>query len=122
MLRAWVVEYSPGGWTVRVGWSCVLCPCSPRQTTEASPDSGYRLHLYMGQSSGGKNLPKRPCAHGSPGLAFLQETYFLRTLSGGQWKCSLSPSLGLSRQRSEDCPTRCLPPLLSPCGSLENQT
>lgn len=78
----------------------------PRQWLLAAPVYGPGLRW--------QSLPERPCAHGSPGLAFLQETYSLRTLSGGQWTCSLSPSPDLSRQRSMDYLTRCLPPFRLP--------
>lgn len=73
---------------------------------------------------GGKICPRGHVLMAALGwlFFFLKRINLLRTLSGGQRKCSLSLSLGLRGQRSMDCPTRCLPPLLSPCGSLENQT
>lgn len=56
-----------------------------------------------------------------PELAFSQETYFLSTLSGGQWKCSLSLAWVSAGEEAGMAAQGVLPPLLSPWVSLESQ-
>lgn len=83
---------------------------------EASPDSA--VAPAYGPELRWQNLPERPCAHGSPGLAFLQKTCFLRTLVGsGDVPC---PQALVSADK--DAWTTSQGAFLPSCGSLENQS
>lgn len=57
-----------------------------------------------------------------PWAGFFTRHLFPKNTVGWAVEMFPVPSPYLSRQRSVDYLTRCLPPLLSPCGSLENQS
>lgn len=60
-----------------------------RLTAETSPYSGYRLHLYMGQSSGGKICPRGHVLMAALGWLFFTRDLFPKNTVW--WAVEMSP-------------------------------